>query len=124
MNRAPAARPPQSSAERPASQIRGEVWLRDTNGGGGRRIPRALADRLVSEGIAERVSAAGHVRLRLGIRSVLDCDLVNGRPDLDELRRRDPARYENWRRSHHPHIGRGALGRTGIDRTVHIRQRK
>ena len=66
-------RPIQTSAERPAPQRpAGEVFLRDFNGNSGRRIPRALADRLVSDGIAERVSNAGHVRLRLGLRSVED----------------------------------------------------
>jgi hypothetical protein len=122
VNSPPAARPSQASPERPGAKAAGEVWLRDFGGDGARRIPRALADRLVADGVCDRVSAAGHVRLKLGIRSVLDCEGSNGQPDLNELRRRQPERYAaNWRGSQHPHIGRGALGRTAIDETVFLR---
>ena len=65
-----AQRPRRSSAERPAPEQRADVFVRDFDGGGARRIPRALAERLVAAGIAEQVSATGHVRLRLGIRGI------------------------------------------------------
>jgi hypothetical protein len=74
----PAVRPMQSSAERPASNTAPEVWLRDAGGDGARRIPRVLADRLVLDGIAECVSAGGHVRLKLGIRSLPNGDAIHG----------------------------------------------
>jgi hypothetical protein len=43
------------------------VYVRDHNGGV-KRIPLTSADMLVSNGVADRVSAAGHVRLKLGLR--------------------------------------------------------
>jgi hypothetical protein len=87
MSAAPAVRPSQTSAERPAPRDAGEVFLRDFNGDGARRISLSLADRLVSDGIAERVSGAGHVRLKLGIRSVSDLAEIHGLPAVEESRR-------------------------------------
>jgi len=43
-----------------------EVFVRDRDGGA-KRIPMNVADALVSNGLADRVSQAGHVRLKLGI---------------------------------------------------------
>jgi hypothetical protein len=82
----PPARPTQSSAERPASKTPPEVWLRDASGDGARRIPRERADGLVLSGIAERVSAAGHVRLRLGIRPLGSGDAIHGLPAVETSR--------------------------------------
>ena len=79
----PAARPIQSSAERPAPKTAPEVWLRDDGGDGARRVPRVLADRLVADGIAERVSAGGHIRLKLGIRSLPNGDAIHGLPAVE-----------------------------------------
>ena len=42
-----------------------------------------LADRLVVDGIAERVSAGGHVRLKLGIRSLPNGDAIHGLPAVE-----------------------------------------
>lgn len=78
MNSPPATRPIRSSAERPAPNTVPEVWLRDANGNGARSIPRSLAERLTQDGIAERVSAGGHVRLKLGIRSLPNGDALHG----------------------------------------------
>jgi hypothetical protein len=44
------------------------VWLRDYDGEHQRRIAPQVAARLVIDGLADRVSAAGHIRLKLGIR--------------------------------------------------------
>jgi hypothetical protein len=79
----PAARPIQPSAERPASKTAPDVWLRDANGDGARRIPLAMADKLVQDGIVDRVSAGGHVRLKLGIRSLPNGDAIHGLPVVE-----------------------------------------
>ncbi len=83
MNSPPATRPCPTSAERPASQLVPDVWLRDAGGAGGRRIPRAHADQMVRAGIAERVSAAGHVRAKLGIRVLPNGDAIHGLPAVE-----------------------------------------
>jgi hypothetical protein len=57
---------PYTSAEGPAPNTEREVFVRDHNDEG-KRVPLHVADRLVAEGLADRVSAAGHVRLKPGI---------------------------------------------------------
>jgi hypothetical protein len=74
----PAAKPISTSAEGPAPQTLAEVWVRDYDGAHARRISRSQADQLVSEGLADRVSAAGHVRLKLGIRFPPDGHTIHG----------------------------------------------
>ena len=66
---APSAFGPFSTlAERPAPDSDERlVFVRDHNGGA-KRIPLTSADALISRGLADRVSAAGHVRLKLGFR--------------------------------------------------------
>jgi hypothetical protein len=87
VNSPPAARPSQTSPERTGPKAEGEVWLRGFDGGGARRISLSLADRLVVDGLAERVSASGHVRLKLGIRSLMDLAQIHGLPAIEESRR-------------------------------------
>ena len=87
MNSPPAVRPSEASAERPAPKRAGEVWLRDFDGDNGRRIPRPLAERLAADGVCDQVSTAGHVRLKLGIRSLLDLAQIHGLPAIEESRR-------------------------------------
>ena len=50
-----------------------------------------LADRLVVDGIAERVSAGGHVRLKLGVRSLPNGNAIHGLPavEISRFRRGD-----------------------------------
>lgn len=74
----PGARNVSSSPERPGSAPRPEVWARDAAGDQARRISRTVADQLVSGGLAERVSAAGHVRLKLGIRFLPNGEAIHG----------------------------------------------
>jgi hypothetical protein len=74
----PAARPISTSAEGPAPPTLAEVWVRDYDGARARRISRSQADQLASEGLADRVSAAGHVRLKLGIRFPPDGHTIHG----------------------------------------------
>ena len=67
MSPPPAVRPLSTSAEGPAAQAP-EVWLRDYDGEHQTRIAPQVAARLVRDGLADQVSAAGHIRLKLGIR--------------------------------------------------------
>lgn len=83
MNSSAAARPSCDSPEVPGSKAMPEVWLRDADGGGARRIPRPLADRLVTDGIARRVSAAGHIRLKVGVRVLPNGDNIHGLPAVE-----------------------------------------
>ena len=71
----PPARPPRTYAEGPASPPTPDVWLCDFGGTNSRRVDRADADALVVAGIADRVSGAGHVRLKLGISIEHACEV-------------------------------------------------
>jgi hypothetical protein len=59
------------------------VWLRDADGGAARRIPHLIADRLVADSLARRVSAAGHVRLKIGVRYMPDGEPISGIPAVE-----------------------------------------
>ena len=82
----PAARPLPTSAEGPAPHTAPEVWAREHSSETGRRITRATADRLVTAGIADRVSAAGHIRLKLGTRFLPNGDAIHGLPAIEKSR--------------------------------------
>lgn len=85
MNSPPTIRP-HTSAEGPAPATKTpEVYLRDCLGKIVRRINRADADRMVTDGIANRVSAAGHVRLKPEVRSAVDFG-VHGLPAVEAAR--------------------------------------
>jgi hypothetical protein len=58
--------------------------------------------------------------LKLGIRWLPSrFDRPSGRPDLDEMERREPGRYGSlWRGTVDARVGRRALGRRTIDRAV------
>jgi hypothetical protein len=83
----PAAWPTGTAPDVPGSQMAPDVWLRDATGDGARRIPRATAERLIAAGAAERVSVAGHVRLRVGIRlspaTLPNGDRIHGLPAVE-----------------------------------------
>jgi hypothetical protein len=99
----PAVRLLSTSAEGPAAQAP-EVWLRDYDGEHQRRIAPEVAARLVSDGIADRVSAAGHIRLKLGIRWSLNSLSPKSPSTLTTVGRRRTGRAnkdhnsacENW----------------------------
>ena len=55
-----------TAAAETAPIVEPEVFVRDHNGGA-KRVPLSVADGLVANGLAERMSRAGHVRLKLGI---------------------------------------------------------
>jgi hypothetical protein len=69
------------------SGLEPEVYLRDTDGRHPRRISISTAKSLVELGIAEQVSAAGHVRLRLGIRPSGETGDICGIPAIELSRR-------------------------------------
>jgi hypothetical protein len=60
------------------------------------------------------------LRLKLGIRWLPPrFDRPSGRPDLNQMERREPARYAAlWRGTLDARVGKGALGRRTIDRAV------
>ena len=77
MIQAPAAdRPNEAAAAVPAStSTTTRVWLRDFDGTNSRRVTYEAAASLVAAGLADVVSRAGHVRLKLGIPLVHDTEL-------------------------------------------------
>lgn len=83
-----------------------------------RRVPAAAAEELFTAGLVDQVG--DYLRLKQGIRWIPPRTLKpSGRPDLQELKARDPEHYaDNWRGSHDPHVGRGALGRGVVDRVI------
>lgn len=99
-----------TSAERPAPNKSG-VYLRTFDGDDCRRISVQLAEELVSAGVADRVSAAGHIRLKLGVRSIQHLAVAHGIPVVErsrmlfgdsitarELRHKDKAPGLRWQR--------------------------
>ena len=83
-----------------------------------RIVPASVADDLVKARIADDLRYC--LRLKLGIRWLPPrFDRPSGRPDLNQLQRRDPGRYAAlWRGTHDAHVGNGALGRRTVDGVV------
>jgi hypothetical protein len=86
-----------------------------------RIVPLSVAYALVQAHIADNLKHS--VRLKLGIRWLPPrFDRPSGRPDLDQMQRRDLGRYAAlWRGTLDAHVGKGALGRRTIDLTVAFR---
>jgi hypothetical protein len=83
-----------TSAEGPAPNTEREVFVRDHDDDA-KRVPLHVADRLVTSGVADRVSAAGHVRLKPGFKiKALDSHSGAG-PNVTTIGRTD-------RKSPHP----------------------
>jgi hypothetical protein len=83
-----------------------------------RVVPASVADDLLRARLADDLKHC--LRLKLGIRWLLPrLDRPSGRPDLNEMQRRDPGRYAAlWQGTLDAHVGRGALGRRTVDRGV------
>lgn len=81
-------------------------------------LSTCAANELVQAGLADNLKHS--VRLNLGIRNLTSrFDKPSGRPDLDQMRRRDPDRYKKfWQGSMKARVGKGALGRSTTDSSV------
>jgi hypothetical protein len=87
----------QTAAAETAPLIEREVFVRDL-AGKGRRVPLSAANALVAGGLADRVSAAGHVRLKPGI-GIEKTDCHRGAaPSVTTAGRQDM-------KEHHPRCG-------------------
>ncbi len=117
MNSSPAVRPIHTPAIRARADGQ-RVEVRSFDGELIRRVSGAAAAELFTAGLADQVG--DYLRVKLGIRWIPSRgQKPSGRPDLDELNQREPGRYAaNWRGSHDPHVGRGALGRRTTDRII------
>ena len=125
MTRAPAVRPfPTDPGGHQARADGQRVEVRTYEGDLVRIVPVSQAQELIDQGLADNLKHC--VRLKLGIRWLPPrFDRPSGRPDLDEMRRKNPARYAAvWRGTRDAHIGKGALGRSAVDATVHFQQTK
>jgi hypothetical protein len=103
------------------------------------RVERAKAERAIIAGVLElRTDSSGAYLAAMALsyppaaresneqRSPFRAARID-KPDLDEMRRMDPERYRNWRGNANAHdgtrpsdLGRGAVGSSGLDRTVHL----
>jgi hypothetical protein len=83
-----------------------------------RIVPSSLAADMVRARLADDLQHC--LRLKLGIRWLPPrFDRPSGRPDLNQMERRDPARYAAlWRGTLDARLGKGALGRRTVDRAV------
>lgn len=115
----PAVRPAQSDPGGFQARADGQqVEVRTYEGELIRIVPKSVADALVQGNIADVLKHS--LRLKLGIRWLPSrFDKPSGRPDLDQMRRRDSGRYAAlWRGTLDARAGKGALGRRTIDASV------
>jgi hypothetical protein len=89
-----------------------------------RIVPSSVADDMVQARLADDMRHC--LRLKLGIRWLPPrFDRPSGRPDLNQMERREPARYSAlWRGTLDARGGKGALGRRTIDRAVRFASKK
>jgi hypothetical protein len=87
-------------------------------------VSPAAADDMVRAQLADGMKHG--MRLKLGIRWLPPrFDRPSGRPDLNQMERRDPGRYAAlWRGTLDARIGKGALGRRTIDGAVRFASKK
>jgi hypothetical protein len=115
----PAAPPAQSDPGGIQARADGQqVELRTFDGELVGAVPSSVADDLVRSRLADDLRHG--LRLKLGIRWLPPrFDRPSGRPDLKQMQRRQPERYEAlWRGTLDAHSGKGALGRRTDDRNV------
>ena len=118
----PAARPAQSDPGDSQARADGQwVEVRSFEGELIRVIPPCVADYMVRMRLADDLRHC--LRLKLGIRWLPPrLDRPSGRPDLNQMQRRDPGRYAVlWRGTLDAHVGKGALGRRTVDGAVRFR---
>ena len=92
-----------------------QVEVRTYDGELARIVPVHAAKQLVDAGLADSLRHC--VRLKNGIRWLPPrFDRPSGRPDLNQLERREPDRYAAlWKGTVDAHVGKGALGRCLVD---------
>jgi hypothetical protein len=115
----PAARPAQIDPGGYQARADGhQVEVRTYEGELIRIVPASVADALVQAQVADNLKHS--VRLKLGVRWLPPrFDRPSGRPDLDQMQRRDPERYAAlWRGTLDACVGKGALGRHTVDGNV------
>ena len=97
-----------------------QVEVRTYEGDLIRFVDLATADQLVALRLADERRHG--LSLKLGIRWLPPrLDRASGRPDLEQMRRRDPGRYDGlWKGTLDARAGKGALGRHVSDATVRI----
>jgi len=121
VTRPPPARPIQSDPGGLQARAGGQqVEVRTYEGELIRVVPSSVAADLVREQLADDLRHC--VRLKLGIRwSPPRLDRPSGRPDLDQMQRREPNRYAAlWRGTRDARVGKGSLGRKLVDRSVRM----
>jgi hypothetical protein len=116
-----AERPIQPSSERTRAPG-ADQCVRDAHGVLLGRVTCDQAAAIVAAGLGTAVSRAGHVRLYPGIRAGAILGVANGRPDLCQMIRAEPERYDAFwaaERGTPNAVGRSAHGATGqqYDRT-------
>jgi hypothetical protein len=117
----PAVRPAPSESGGPQAPAEGQrVEVRTYEGELIGRLPRDRAKELLDGGLADELPR--YLRLKLGIRWMPpQLDKPSGRPDLEQMQRREPERYDDfWRGKRDARIGKGALGRCLIDGNLRI----
>ncbi len=115
-----AARPSHPAWRQPGARAAGAVCkVYGDDGELIRRVDVVTARQLVDAGLADPVGRTQHVRLKLGIRWIPEMDVAAGRPDLEEMKRRNPGRYAAlWRGTVDAKTGHGAIGRARPDRPI------
>ena len=97
-----------------------QIEVRSYDGELIRIVSSFVADELVRARLADDLRHC--LRLKLGIRWLPPrLDRPSGRPNLEQIKRREPDRYDAlWRGTRDAHVGKGALGRSTIDRAVSV----
>jgi hypothetical protein len=121
MNSPPAARPTSTPTRADGQRIELRTHIGDLV----RTVPMAVGEELFTAGLVNQVG--DHLCLKPHVRWIpARGQRPSGRPTRDEIAnsKLDPevyrgvARQAIWRGCEQPHIGKGALGRAGIDRTI------
>ena len=118
----PAKRPAQSDPGGFQARADGQqVEVRTYEGELIRVVSSSAADYMVRAKLADDLRHC--LRLKLGIRWLPPrLDRPSGRPDLNQMQRRDPGRYAAlWLGTLDAHVGKGALGRRTVDEAVRFR---
>jgi hypothetical protein len=121
----PALRPSQADPGGSQAQADGQrIEVRSFEGDLIGMVSPAAAYNMVRGRLADELKHG--LRLKLGIRWLPPrFDRPSGRPDLNQMERREPERYAAlWRGTLNAHVGKGALGRRTVDRAIRFQSQK